>query len=180
MELRATSAPGKPTPGLPRPGEALHRGRPGQRRRRSWLSNRPVVLCRRAGDQHSGALRQGERVNGSGPGGWISMRYASAARNHRQPHSARCAIHHSLSVRIMHNIRLRKMAMESYSTVRVMCGAIYAFYGKKRRSYEEEVGGAHLAHYVRRKSCRHSKHDFLRQTARYLSSRSDSEIRSMS
>ena len=36
------------------------------------------------------------------------------------------------------------MAMESYSTVRVMCIAIYAFYGKKRRSYEEEVGGRTL------------------------------------
>ena len=72
------------------------------------------------------------------------MRYASAARNHGQPHSARCAIHRSFSVRIMHNIRLRKMGMESCSTVRVMCGAIYAFYGKKRMSHEEEVGGLTL------------------------------------
>ena len=124
---------------MQRPGEALHRGR--QLRRRSRLSNRPVVLCRRAGDQRSGALRRGERVNGSGQWGWISMRYAFAARHHRQPHPARCAIHRSLSVHIMHNIRTCTMAMESYSTVLVMCGEIYAFYGKKRRSYEEEVGG---------------------------------------
>jgi len=39
------------------------------------------------------------------------MRYASAARNHRQPHPARGAIHRSLSVRIMPGIRLRTMAI---------------------------------------------------------------------
>jgi hypothetical protein len=33
--------------------------------------------------------------------GWISMRYASAARNHRQPHPARDVIHRILRVRIM-------------------------------------------------------------------------------
>jgi hypothetical protein len=95
----------------------------------SWAGVRVVRL-------RASALRA--RAPGSGQSGWISMRYASAARNHRQPHPAIGAIHRILSVRIMPWTRFRTMAIKSYSTVQVLCEAMYACYGKRRR-YEDEV-----------------------------------------